>query len=69
MKKTFFLFTLLFTASIFSQSDSTKVSFVAYWSLDDAYEYKVSKIKKQYKEGKLVKDRKSEYTSISLSSD
>lgn len=64
MKKTFFLFTLLFTVFIFSQSDSTKVSFVAYWSLGDAYEYKVLKIKKQYKEGKLVKNRKSEYTAL-----
>ncbi|APZ44798.1 hypothetical protein BW723_00165 [Polaribacter reichenbachii] len=49
---------------MFSQTDSTNVSFVAYWSLGDLYEYKVSKIQQQTKEGKLVKDRKSEYTAL-----
>jgi hypothetical protein len=65
MKNQILFFTLLLSNTLlFSQSDSTKVSFVAYWSLGDAYEYKISKIKKQFKEGKLVKDRKSEYTAL-----
>ncbi|WP_405562209.1 hypothetical protein [Polaribacter sp. Asnod6-C07] len=59
-----FAFILLCQNLSFSQTDSTTVSFVAYWSLGDMYEYKVSKIQQQTKEGKLVKDRKSEYTAL-----
>lgn len=65
MKKTTLLICLFLTQiSLFSQTDSTKVSFVAYWSVGDIYEYKVSKIKQQYKEGKLIKDNKNEYTAL-----
>ena len=65
MKKTTLFFCLFLTQiSLFSQTDSTKVSFVTYWSVGDIYEYKVSKIKQQYKEGKLTKDNKNEYTAL-----
>lgn len=65
MKKFTILITLILSHTfLFSQTDSTKVSFIAYWSVGDIYEYKVSKIKQQYKEGKLTKDNKSEYTAL-----
>lgn len=65
MKKLTILLTLILCHTfLFSQKDSTKVSFVAYWSVGDTYEYKVSKIKQQYKEGKLTKDNKNEYTAL-----
>jgi hypothetical protein len=65
MKKfTFFLILFLSQTHLFAQEDSTKVSFIAYWSVGDIYEYKVSKIKQQIKEGKLVKDNKREYTAL-----
>ncbi len=52
---------LIFTTTIFSQVDSTKVAFVSYWSVGDSYAFKVSKINKQWKEGKLTKDQKQDY--------
>lgn len=45
----------------YSQTDSTKVAFVAYWSIGDSYDFKVSKTNQQWKEDKLVKDQKQEY--------
>jgi hypothetical protein len=65
MKKLLLLFIFIsIQTNSFSQTDSTKISFIAYWSIGDAYEYKVSKIKQQYKEGKLTKDTKKEYTAL-----
>lgn len=52
---------LAITTNLFSQIDSTKVAFVSYWSIGDSYDFKVSKIKQQWKEGKLTKDRKQDY--------
>jgi hypothetical protein len=52
---------LIFTTNTFSQVDTTKVAFVSYWSIGDSYNFKVSKIKKQWKEGTLTKDQKEEY--------
>ncbi len=51
---------LIFTIStqIFSQIDSTKVAFVSYWSVGDSYDFKITKIKQQWKEGKLIKNKK-----------
>lgn len=59
-----YLLLLVSSTQLFCQTDSTKVSFVAYWSVGDTYEYKVSKIKQQLKKGELVKDKKSEYTAL-----
>jgi hypothetical protein len=56
-----FIVTLLFSSSLISQTDTTKVSFVAYWSLGDSYDFKVSKIKQEWKENQLKKDEKQEY--------
>lgn len=52
---------LTLTTNLFSQTDSTKVAFVAYWSVGDSYNFKVTKIKQQWKEGVLSKDEKQEY--------
>jgi len=52
---------LTITTNLFSQIDSTKVAFVSYWSIGDSYDFKVSKIKKQWKEGTLTKDQKQDY--------
>ena len=52
---------LTISTNLFSQIDTTKVAFVSYWSIGDSYDFKISKIKKQWKEGKLTKDQKQVY--------
>lgn len=52
---------LLISTNLFSQIDTTKIAFVSYWSIGDSYNFKISKIKKQWKEGKLTKDQKQDY--------
>ena len=49
------------STNLFSQTDSTKIAFVSYWSIGDSYNFKVSKIKQRWKEGILSKDEKQEY--------
>lgn len=62
MRKTLSLITiLLISTNLFSQIDTTKIAFVSYWSIGDSYNFKISKIKKQWKEGKLTKDQKQDY--------
>lgn len=61
MKKITFLVLFTLTFNVFSQIDSTKVAFVSYWSMGDSYDFKISKINKQWKKGELVKDQKQEY--------
>lgn len=45
----------------FSQTDSTKVPFVAYWSIDDNYDYAITKIKKKWSKGELKKTDSTTY--------
>lgn len=52
---------LLFTSSLFSQIDTTKVAFVSYWSVGDSYDFKISKISKRWKDGELTKDEQQDY--------
>ena len=62
MRKILSLLTILtISTNLFSQIDSTKVAFVSYWSIGDSYDFKVSKIKQQWKEGQLTKDQKQDY--------
>jgi hypothetical protein len=62
MKKIFSIVTILaITTNLFGQIDSTKISFVSYWSIGDSYDFKVTKINQQWKEGELTKDQKQEY--------
>ncbi len=48
--------------SVYSQSDSTYVPYVAYWEEGDEYEFLVSKIKEQWKDGSQFKYDSSAYT-------
>ncbi|WAC03008.1 hypothetical protein N7U66_05095 [Lacinutrix neustonica] len=52
---------LIFTTPIFSQIDTTKVSFIAYWSKGDNYNFKVTKIKKMWTNDKLTKNDSTQY--------
>ena len=52
---------LIFTSPIFAQDDTSTVSFVAYWSIGDSYDFKISKTKQQWKEGELTKDEQQSY--------
>jgi len=62
MKKAFVLFMILLAAiQSFAQSDSTGIPFVAYWSLGDTYDFKVTKVKQQWREDKMVKNDSSSY--------
>lgn len=62
MKKLLSLVIVLFvSATFFGQTDTTKVAFVSYWSLGDSYDFKVTKINQQWREGQLTKDQKEEY--------
>jgi hypothetical protein len=51
---------LISAASVFGQSDST-VNFVAYWHVGDIYDFKVTKIKKDWRDGELTRDDSSTY--------
>lgn len=62
MNKILSLLSVLFISiNLLSQIDTTKVAFVSYWSVGDSYDFKVTKIHQQWKEGKLTKDQKQEY--------
>ena len=62
MRKILSLITILtITTNLFSQIDTTKVAFVSYWSIGDSYDFKVSKIKQQWKEGILTQDQRQDY--------
>ena len=52
---------LLFSTPVFSQLDTTKISFVAYWSKGDNYQFKVTKLKKMWKNDKLTKNDSTQY--------
>ena len=59
----YLLLLILFTTPLFSQEDSTKLAFVAYWSVGDSYDFKITKIKKSWKKDKIVKDEQQNYIS------
>lgn len=62
MRKLLILITLLtLTTKLFSQIDSTKIAFIAYWSIGDSYDYKILKTTQQWKEETLTKDEKQSY--------
>lgn len=62
MKRILPLLSLLFFTSILcAQIDTTKIAFVAYWSVGDSYDFKVSKSKQQWEEGELTEDREQSY--------
>lgn len=71
MKKILFFICIFFCVKISLAQTKTatdsiaqknkSISFIAYWSKGDSYNFKVSKIKKTIKEGKITKDKKQEY--------
>ncbi|MCG3165143.1 MAG: hypothetical protein POELPBGB_00904 [Bacteroidia bacterium] len=50
-----YLFILLFLSTsaltVLSQTDTIKVPFVAYWSIGDSYNFKITKVTQKFKEG------------------
>lgn len=65
MKRLFWITVILCFVSVgaFSQDDRTKVPFVAYWSVGDSYDFKITKTDQTWKNGELdkKKDIKQEY--------
>lgn len=59
-KITLLLF-ILFSIITHSQIDSTKIAFVAYWSIGNDYDFKVSKVKREWKNDVLTKKDSSQY--------
>jgi hypothetical protein len=51
-----------FSAGLFCQDDTTSVSYVAYWSVGDSYDFRVRKTSMQWTGDSLTKDEISEYT-------
>ncbi len=63
MKKVSLLLALIaLTVGAFCQDDTTSVSYVAYWSVGDSYDFKVRKTSMQWTGDSLTKDEISEYT-------
>jgi hypothetical protein len=62
MKSIFtFLFLFLFAFASYSQTDTTAIPLVAYWSKGDSYQFKITKVQKQWKAEKLTKNDSSSY--------
>jgi hypothetical protein len=61
MKSIFTLIIFLTSIIGFSQTDSTKVAFVSYWSIGDSYDFKISKITKKWDKDNQEKEDREEY--------
>lgn len=62
MKQKITLFLFLFSTLItYGQIDSTKIAFIAYWSKGDDYNFKVSKVEREWKNDVLTKKDSSQY--------
>jgi hypothetical protein len=62
MKRTLMLLVIAsLMPSAFCQADTTEVSYVAYWSVGDSYDFKVRKTSMQWSGDSLTKDEVSEY--------
>jgi hypothetical protein len=55
------LLSALFSVNALAQSDENTLSLVSYWSVNDSYDFKITKLKQQWKGDNLVKDEKQEY--------
>ncbi len=55
------IFLLIHFLACFGQVDTTKVPFISYWSKGDSYDFRITKIKQQWKEGVLTKNDSSAY--------
>jgi hypothetical protein len=45
------MLSMTITLTAFSQTDTVKIPFVAYWSVGDSYNFKVTKVTQKFKEG------------------
>jgi len=62
LKKLFLLFVLILNTIIFqSQEDTSKIAFIAYWSVGDSYDFRITKIKKSWKSSELIKSSDETY--------
>lgn len=61
MKNHFILFLFLLSLIGNSQTDSTKVAFVSYWSVGDSYDFNITKTTKKWDKDNQVKEDKKEY--------
>ena len=61
MKLRSLLLLLFLSTHLYGQSDTSKVAFIAYWSIGDSYDFKITKINQQWKADKLTSDNKQEY--------
>lgn len=52
---------LIISGSFYGQIDTTKVSFIAYWSKGDSYDFKVTKVKKTWTNDNLTKNDSTQY--------
>jgi hypothetical protein len=65
MNKNLLIVLLLFSTRIlFSQKDTTDISFIAYWSLNDQYEFNISKINRRWENDTLTKNDSIKYKAI-----
>lgn len=55
------LILFLFTIQLFAQTDSTNISFVAYWEEGDSYDYKITKTKQKWKKNELIDNNVQSY--------
>ena len=53
---------LISTLSAFTQTDTTAVPFVSYWSIGDSYDFKITKVEQKWKQGEQTKNDTTGYT-------
>lgn len=51
----------IFSANLFSQTDSTKIAFISYWSVGDSYDFKISKASRTWENDTLTEKNFEEY--------
>ena len=51
----------IFSANLFSQTDSTKIAFISYWSVGDSYDFKISKASRTWENDTLTEENFEEY--------
>ena len=61
MKKILVITLLLVPLLFQAQEDSTKISFVSYWSIGDSYDFKITKSEERWKGDKEIKNEVNEY--------
>ncbi len=60
-KNVLIIFLILSVFNAISQEDTTKIAFVAYWSIGDSYDFRITKVKKSWKGDELVKSNDDTY--------